>query len=420
MIPRHGWPAVVLLALVAPMLAFPQWLGPSHAWQAAAICIGALCVATVLLADFGRLGVFAGVLSLAAIVGWWQSPNQWASLNHFCGLALGLLAMGTVAVWCRTRQTLAIGTLAFVLFGCVALTVGFRSVTPVADKVMIEPVAFGPVRPLPLPALHSRTDVNPNALAATAMLILPVAGALVLAPVRFAPLGSALRAAGFLTTLWAAILVLLMQSRSAWLAAAFILWLLARRWTGAKAWWLAAGLMFVVLPAAVVFFGQTYPQVALAVRSLSVHTEIWMDALQALRISPWLGIGFDYYRHIGVAPHAHNIVLQTILDIGLVGLAGYLAVIGFVMRCALDLTTRRHGDEWVRYVGTGAALSIVSVHIFGLLDAVPLGAKVGIFQWWSCGLILAALRLTDGAPKERVVERHRIGNEPAGSEPLTD
>jgi O-antigen ligase len=189
------------------------------------------------------------------------------------------------------------------------------------------------------------------------------------------------------------------------MAAMVLLWLLARRWMRARAWWLAAAVMFLVLPATMVSCGRAHPQVAAAVHSLSVHLEIWVDALHALRFSPWLGIGFDYFRHSGLsvwesapnlssgAPHAHNIFLQTLLDVGLVGLAAYLAVITFVMRCAVDLTRRRDRNEWVRHIVVGAALSIVSVHVFGLFDAVSLGAKVGIFQWWSCGLILAASRV---------------------------
>jgi hypothetical protein len=35
-------------------------------------------------------------------------------------------------------------------------------------------------------------------------------------------------------------------------------------------------------------------------------------------------------------------------------------------------------------------LALVSVHAYGLLDAVALGTKLGVFQWLSSGLILAA------------------------------
>ena len=38
----------------------------------------------------------------------------------------------------------------------------------------------------------------------------------------------------------------------------------------------------------------------------------------------------------------------------------------------------------------GSGLALVAVTLFGLADAVPLGAKIGILQWAAAGLILAA------------------------------
>jgi putative inorganic carbon (HCO3(-)) transporter len=132
---------------------------------------------------------------------------------------------------------------------------------------------------------------------------------------------------------------------------------------------------------------------------------IWDQALQALRPSPWLGIGLDYFRNGGYAlvlappnqmvgtPHAHNIFLQTALDLGVAGLVVYVTLIGWVLRRALDLFRATGGDRWVRYVGVGAGLSVISVHAYGLLDAVALGTKVGVFQWLACGLVLGAWRV---------------------------
>jgi hypothetical protein len=40
------------------------------------------------------------------------------------------------------------------------------------------------------------------------------------------------------------------------------------------------------------------------------------------------------------------------------------------------------------------ALSLVAVHCFGLTDAIALGAKVGVVQWYAAGLILATDRLS--------------------------
>jgi len=69
-----------------------------------------------------------------------------------------------------------------------------------------------------------------------------------------------------------------------------------------------------------------------------------------------------------------------------------------VFRRACDIAATDGGDQWVRSVGIAAGLSLLSVHIFGLLDAVALGTKVGILQWLACGLVLAAWRLQKPGP----------------------
>jgi putative inorganic carbon (HCO3(-)) transporter len=170
-------------------------------------------------------------------------------------------------------------------------------------------------------------------------------------------------------------------------------------------WWLIVLTLFVWLCAVVVLIWSGHPRGAEVIAAVRERTEIWGEALQALRVSPWFGIGLDYFRHSGYSPvfvfpdkivgnpHAHNIFLQTALDVGLIGLASYVAIVAFVLRRAWEIVTARTGDEWVRYIGFGAALSIASVHLYGLLDAVALGAKVGLFQWLACGLVLAAWRL---------------------------
>lgn len=408
MIPRYAWGAAGALVLLSPVLAFPEARGPEHGWASAAVAIVALALATGLVRDFGRLSWAVGLFGLAAVIGWSRSADQMSTLNHFCGVALGLLAMATVAYTCRTRQMLALASCVVLLMGTATLSVGVRSITPIhGTKALRTNPLTTPGQPVPLPLadLHSRRTVNPNALGATAMMILPVAVAVAAAPARWFRLGLALRLSGVLTAGWAAVMVVLMQSRSVWISAGFVLLLLARRWIGPRLWWLGAVALCLVLPAALFLLAADHPRVMEATALVGARSKIWGEAFEALRFSPWVGIGFDYFRHSGFslvqiapdrvigAPHAHNIFIQTALDTGLFGLACYLAIIGLVLTRAIALVRSSSGDVWARYVGAGAALSVVSVHIFGLLDAIPLGAKVGIFQWLSCGLILAAWRM---------------------------
>jgi hypothetical protein len=98
----------------------------------------------------------------------------------------------------------------------------------------------------------------------------------------------------------------------------------------------------------------------------------------------------DYGDAYFILPHSHNMFLQTALDVGLVGLAAYCAVLGFLL-------IRANQAVWgplrlARSAAVGAAFSLAAVSAFGLADAVTLGSKVGMIQWMAGGLILGAWR----------------------------
>ena len=128
-------------------------------------------------------------------------------------------------------------------------------------------------------------------------------------------------------------MVVIMQSRSVWLAAACVAWLMTRRFLKPAVWWSAAVAVFLVLPAMTYVLWGDHPRVVELLASVQTRMDIWGDGIEALRSSPWIGIGFDFFRHSGYStivvwpalvvghPHAHNFFLQTALDVGLIGLA---------------------------------------------------------------------------------------------------
>ena len=393
-----GW-----LALAGPFLMFPGLAGAGNVEVVGVVAIVTLAGAVVLARHFGVLAVLSAFFAAMVVLGWSRSPGQLGSINHFSGIALGLFAMCTVAIWCRTRQRLAFATVAIVVFGVAVLTIGFRS-TPAIHKrkVFLSDTSAvpPPVVPLPLGGVHSVEVVNPNALSATAMMVLPVAAGIGMA----ATWPIALRLVGSASALWAAFIVAIMQSRSAWLSALVIVWLWLRTLLGPRLWRIVTVSMLAA--GGVLFYAfKDHPRSAEITSTLAGRMNVWSDAGEALRTSPWLGIGLDYFRNSGYSmvlwppnqmvgvPHAHNIFLQTALDLGLVGLAAYLLLIGLVLIRGLEFVRAKRGDGLVRNVGIGATLSLVSVHAYGLLDAVALGTKLGVFQWLACGLILGAWRL---------------------------
>jgi putative inorganic carbon (hco3(-)) transporter len=413
---REAGFAIAWLVLVAPFLMFPALAGAGNVELVAVLAMITLAGAVVLARHSGLVALPAALVAppaalfaVTAVIGWGLSPGQVASINHFSGIGLGLYAMAILAAWCQSAQRLALATAAVLVMGVVVLSIGFRS-TPAIHKRKVflsdTKAVPPPVIPLPLGGIHKNEVVNPNALSATAMMILPV-GVAVAATTASLPWSWLMRALGMGSALWAAAIVALMQSRSAWLSAIIVGWLWSRSWLGPRLWRVVTVVM-VVIGGAAFFFLKDHPRSGEVISTLAGRMNVWSDACEALKTSPWLGIGLDHFRNSGYSmvlwppnqmvgvPHAHNIFLQTALDIGLIGLAGYLMLLGLVVVRGLVFIRTRLGPGFVRNVGMAATLSVISVHAYGLLDAVSVGAKVGIFQWLSCGLILAAWQLRTG------------------------
>ncbi|MEK7424917.1 MAG: O-antigen ligase family protein [Actinomycetota bacterium] len=108
--------------------------------------------------------------------------------------------------------------------------------------------------------------------------------------------------------------------------------------------------------------------------TFSGRTIIWANTIDAIADRPWFGIGFtsnwssvstpvvlDLRRAIGFdAAHAHNGALELVFEVGIVGLALYLAFFVSVVRRGLrSLTTANPYGRWA--LATCAALAIMSV-----------------------------------------------------------
>nr|MBP7693682.1 hypothetical protein [Anaerolineales bacterium] len=95
--------------------------------------------------------------------------------------------------------------------------------------------------------------------------------------------------------------------------------------------------------------------------------------------------------------HAHNEFLQAALDLGLPGLIAFLALNGLAFVQAAVIA-RRAPAEWQRVMALALGAGVLAHMLFGLTDAVALGAKVGIVFWILLGLIAGLFQQVTGAP----------------------
>lgn len=145
------------------------------------------------------------------------------------------------------------------------------------------------------------------------------------------------------------------------------------------------------------------------------RAEIWGAALRLLAERPLLGVGFGAFQdaaaRLGPAwaevPHAHNLLLQIGLDLGLPGLLAFFGLLLATARAAL-FAFRAAPTARSRGLAAGAACGLAAYLAFGLTDAIGLGEKVGVAFWLFVGAVAAAARVAASTPRVVVEPRHAI------------
>ena len=258
--------------------------------------------------------------------------------------------------------------------------------------------------------------IGPNQIGGLLALVLPLSFALSL---DSAGSSRSVRAVAALALAFALVVLLLTQSRSAYVGALVGL-VLVVLWRVNRSAWLrnrstsrvvlnaAFGLALVLLVAAIA--GTWLAPLESTAETLTGRLRIWSASL--ILIGDYLvsGVGpgqfplvlkaaFPELAH-SVAPHiphAHNLVLQALLDLGLPGSLALGTLIALAVR-GLIATAREFTDPSVQLLCVGLGGSIVALFVFGLTDAIAPGARGGLSFWLVLGLALACGRLSRQAP----------------------
>ncbi|MCL5951119.1 MAG: O-antigen ligase family protein [Chloroflexi bacterium] len=157
--------------------------------------------------------------------------------------------------------------------------------------------------------------------------------------------------------------------------------------------------------------GSTMTGGSIGTLDLSGRQEVWEHATYAIRDFPFTGLGLNMfdpvtkllYPYSRVGPdfqltHAHDIYLQVAVDLGLPGLVAYIALLSAFayIVCKLAITG---ASAYTRTVALAVGLGVLAHQIFGLTDAITLGAKPGILFWIMLGLAGGLWSLQQPRPK---------------------
>jgi len=240
-----------------------------------------------------------------------------------------------------------------------------------------------------------------------------------------------LRIGVWVGTLFMGIVLLLTQSRGSYLAMGLtallvIFLILPKRWR-----WILLAIIIIAIVAITIYIDQSggweawiyqlglSSQSVLTIDTLGKRLEIWSRAIYGIQDFPITGMGMNTYREVvhvlyplfTISPevdiaHAHNEFLQAALDLGIPGLIAFLSIYiisiwmlvkiwknpsveavlpGFPGEYSSYLPFQNPILTRVLVLGLGGGL--FGHMIFGMTDAITLGAKPGIFFWILLGLI---------------------------------
>lgn len=405
---------VAVLVVFAPPLLFPDRLP--------GILVSLACVAVALSFSYEFYGTqhrtpadfpIAGLCIMAA-VGTVISPAPDVTLSKATGMVFGVASARVVLILAQSEATAWSAGVVYVAFGTLTTLVGIAATawgTSAGSLVPLTSRIRGVAEALP-----QLVGVNPNAEAAAVLCVFPLVTAMCLSPSATSRLK---RSA--ISALWLALLgvLVLTQSRSGLVAAgltcAALLALRTRRFV------VLAGTALLLIVVALAVTEKTMDSTAMdqkvergdqsiegavrsAAQSIDARNNIWIRALWAVEDFPLTGVGFGAFRRVvpvlyplydqpvdvDVA-HAHNQLLQVALDVGVPGLVCYLALLFVCAHLAWTACAEGHGN--LRTLSLGLGGNLVALQIFGLTDAVALGAKLGLFFWLSIGLLVATHRI---------------------------
>jgi putative inorganic carbon (HCO3(-)) transporter len=340
-------------------------------------------------------------LLLMAVVGLYPSINLQASVVILCQLVAGVSLFYGLVNWADSEERLWLVSALLVLIG-----LGLTLIAPLGTEwnvnklsVFAWPEVYEGFTLTWLPEV-----IHPNILAGALCPLIPVVLALLSSRLTLLT-----REEGRLARLFLALtlglmlaMVLLTQSRGAYLALAVglvVLGCLRYRW-------FLATVPILLLESVAILRRLGVGPVAdfilsnATLGSLAGRQEVWRRAVYMLRDFPCSGIGLGTFGQIGplmypyfiqdnpAVPHAHNLFLQIGVDVGLLGLLAYIALLAAGFSVAWRAYRLSAGpDLSVLSAGLLAGLTVLIVH--GLIDATTWGTKTAFIPWLILGLAAA-------------------------------
>lgn len=371
------------------------------------------------------------LLLLMGGVSLYATPDILFSLRKVVGLAYGILLFWSLLHFVGTRpDRLRLALALFLLIGWGVWGLSLLAGNLPAKVPLLWPIMEWIYAQYDLLPFAISRVINPNEIGGTLLWFVPLTWALLYGfltePLSFGQIKQFLLLGAVTLTAFAfTALLVITQSRSALLGFGITMivigWLIGpwpRRTVKAGILIGLGGLIIVMLWAGT---GETLTVLMRltgiglnptntttdSIFSLSGRIEIWSRAIYGIQDFPFTGMGMNSFRRVVhmlyplalISPetdlaHAHNHLLQVALDLGLPGLIGYIAI--WIVTAIMLIRKWQSGQtsQWHRILMLGLGGGLLAYFIFGITDAIALGARPGFIFWMLLALTLSVCQIT--------------------------
>ncbi len=394
-----------LIGLASLILLGPLFIFPNDKWNwviilaVSALFIGRWIIDKKLLSKT-PIDAPIGLLLVMALTGVFVVKDIEESAAKLAGLVYGIIIFFILVGVLKTPKRVKSAVILFLIVGLLLAIVGTLGRLDTRKQIFPSIESIMPKLPNINFRLRGAEDgINPNPLGGILLLFIPI-GMILIHPLT--------EKGNKLSHLWskrlgliAIIILLIVQMLALYYSSSFGIWssLVLSLWLMGE-WKRTIKIVFgiILLIIALGFSlklseSKRISNNGIYIRineSFEERASIWNNTMEVVKAHPILGIGMDQLRrtskfYYGLS-HAHNQFLHSVAELGVPGLISYMAILIGVFWMAAEVR-KSTLPEWIRLTSRGLRTGIFAFTLFGTVDAVPLGAKPGIFFWISLAIV---------------------------------
>jgi putative inorganic carbon (HCO3(-)) transporter len=337
------------------------------------------------------------LLTFTALTTLLVTPELQTSRTQVSQLFAGIVALYVTVVWSTSPRLVRL-----VAIGLICIGVGLVAVAPFAVNWSAPQTKALPAQIYAYFPTVATDTIHPNVLASALMICLPLATAWFI-DVRQAQRHWIEQWALFVAVSAMLVMFVLTQSRGGLIALSVGLIVVIALMLGKK--W---AVMFLFVCIGVVFLVVLIAQStsiasvdnSLDTNALQFRLMVWRLALSMASDFVFTGAGIGTFndtamRLYGFAnvenPGAHNLYLQVAVDLGLIGLVAFIAILGSVL--AMGWVTigriKSHNSPALQGIAVGAYGAMIGLLVHGFVESTVWGTRASIMLWLLIGIITA-------------------------------